>query len=284
MGGKVIVHDKDGVRWQGEPINVTFGRSEARAKISGFFSTLQAASFMVAEDRKSLDFYYTGSTEHLMGYKISDDEIAKYKPVFGDIDVQINKSQKDLLESLLVPGAVYGKYMVRGTTGHGQEISAVITDVNSDFPIQVDFQLVPEAGNVGWMFLHSAHWGDIQHKISGAFHKILLNAIGLDEWKFSITHGLRRRDGKEPLGYIDQLDISIRLFDGMFYQQTGSFIGLCALIRDHFDAKKQQAIYTKFKKSVAERYAPEDYITALQFLKNTINRWDPQKVLVLADE
>jgi len=134
---------------------------------------------------------FSGSSKYLM----EDPLIYQYKTSVGDIDIQIHESKRDKLQVLLEPGKVYGTYEVVGTKAHGNELSALMRTGTKIH--QFDFQFSAYPGTVHEMFLHSSPLEDLKLGISGVYHKLMINALGLDKYKFSITHGLRLREGNE---------------------------------------------------------------------------------------
>jgi len=216
---------------------------------------------------------YTGSSHDLMNNKISHSEFAKHKPMVGDVDVQVSKEHKDKLASHLTPGKRYGKYTVAASKKHGNEISAVMKHDNGEHH-QVDFQGVHNPGSESSRFLHSSNWEDTKSGIKGAHHKILLNAVGGDKHKFSITHGLRSRtDDKDP-GHQHPDHVSKKLFgDKADHSKIHSFKGVTHLIKNHTPKDQHQGIYNKFKSSV-ERDKRFDNKAALSHMRKHLGVHD----------
>lgn len=193
---------------------------------------------------------YSGSTSDLMNGKIPHAEFAKHKPMVGDVDVQVDPEHKEKLAGTLGTGKRFGKYTVVGTKKHGNEISAVMRHDNGEHH-QVDFQGVHQPGSEASQFLHSSNWADTKAGIKGAHHKILLNAVGGDKQKFSITHGLRSRTDESDSGVQHPTDVSKRLFGAKAdHEKIKSFQGVTELVKKHIPAEQHQAIYDKFKKGV----------------------------------
>jgi len=193
---------------------------------------------------------YSGSTHDLMDKHISHEEFAKHKPTVGDVDVQVSHDHKNKLESTLKTGSRHGKYTVAGTKKHGNEISAVMKHDNGEHH-QFDFQGVHHPGSESERFLHSSNWHDTKAGIKGAHHKILLNAVGGEHHKFSITHGLRSRTDDSDPGKTHPADVAHHLFGhNADHSQIHSFQGVTHLIKKHLPKEQHQAIYDKFKDSV----------------------------------
>lgn len=194
---------------------------------------------------------YTGSTADLMGHHVSNEDFAKHKPTVGDVDTQVSMEHKNKLESTLKAGRRFGKYTVVGTKKHGNEISAVMRHDNGEHH-QFDFQGVKHPGSESERFLHSSSWQDTKKGIKGAHHKILINAVGGDIHKFSITHGLRSRTDESDQGVSHPTEVAHALFGHKANpEHIHSFHGVVSLIKKHKTPEEHQAIYNKFKDSLS---------------------------------
>lgn len=259
-GGNIKVGAK-GSEVSAEPFSVTAkNRSERRADIHHALGSIHDAfhaehgEHLFGENQHLLHSgnAYTGSTNDLMGRHVGDKEFAHHKPVVGDIDTQVSKDHKDKLASTLKPGRKFGKYTVVGTKKHGNEISAVMRHENGEHH-QFDFQGVHHPGSESERFLHSSHWEDTKKGIKGAHHKILINAVGGDSHKFSITHGLRSRTDESDPGVSHPAEVTHALFGhGSDHSKIHSFQGVTDLIKKHKSKEEQHAIYNKFKDSVSK--------------------------------
>lgn len=223
---------------------------------------------------------YGGSTKDFMDrVNIPDKEFTKHKPSVGDIDVQVSHDHKNKLASVLIPGTRHGSYTVVGTKKHGNEISAVMRHDNGEHH-QFDFEGVDTDENGptrASQFLHSSNWEDTKKGIKGSHHKILLNAIGGDTHKFSITHGLRSRTDETDPGSKNPEEVSGRLFgDKADHSKVHSFGGIAELIRDHVPPERHQQIYDKFRDSVS-KMKDTDHGPALAHLRNTLGVKDVMK-------
>ncbi len=209
---------------------------------------------------------YSGSTHDLMDKNISHEEFAKHKPSVGDVDVQVSHDHKNKLESTLKPGSRHGKYTVVGTKKHGNEISAVMKHDNGEHH-QFDFQGVKHPGSESERFLHSSSWHDTKAGIKGAHHKILINAVGGDKHKFSITHGLRSRTDDSDAGKTHPTEVAHHMFGHKAdHTQIHSFQGVTSLVKKHIPKEQHQAIYDKFKSSVQSQKGT-DHEPALSHLR-----------------
>lgn len=195
---------------------------------------------------------FTGSSKDFMDKGHSHEEFAKYKPSVGDIDLQVHDDHKPKLDSVLKPETKFGKYTVKGIKKHGKEVSAVMKHKNGEYH-QFDFQGVDHPGSESNQFLHSSNWSDTKQGIKGMHHKILLNAIGGDSHKFSITHGLRSRIDNSDPGTNKPHEISKKLFGADVGEHIKSFTGLVHSIKTHIPKERHQQIYDKFKSSLSSK-------------------------------
>ena len=154
---------------------------------------------------------YSGSTKHLMDTRITDSEFCRHKDEIGDIDILVDSSHRKELEKLFEYGKRIGSYIVVGLKRHGLETSLLCRNSGGDIH-QFDLVYVDDAEIQQAEFLHSSDWEDIKEGIKGVHHKLLLNAAGGEHYKFSITHGLRRRDIEQEKGITSPQVIHYALF------------------------------------------------------------------------
>jgi hypothetical protein len=259
-GGNIKVGPK-GSETSAAPFPVSAAnRSERRADIHHALGSIHDAfhdehgEHLFGQNQQQLHSgnVFTGSSHALMGKGVSDSDFAKHKPTVGDVDVQVTHGHKAKLESTLKAGRRFGKYTVVGTKKHGNEISAVMKHDNGEHH-QFDFQGVHHPGSESERFLHSSHWEDTQAGIKGAHHKILINALGGDTHKFSITHGLRSRTDESDTGVSHPTEVSHALFGrNANHEDIHSFHGVTRLIKKHKTPEERQAVYNKFKDSVSK--------------------------------
>jgi hypothetical protein len=210
---------------------------------------------------------FTGSTADFMNKSISHKDFALHKPVVGDVDFQVAEHHKPHVEAALQPGNKFGKYTVAGVKKHGKEISAVMKHENGEHH-QFDFQYVDHPGSDENRFLHSSHWGDTKMGIKGLHHKILLNAVGGEDHKFSITHGLRSRHNDEDPGTKNPAEVSKKLFGKNVGEKIRSFTGVAQAIKDHIPTDRHQEILDKFEKSLPQRGV--NHAPAVAHLRHTL--------------
>lgn len=214
---------------------------------------------------------YAGSTHDLMGSHVSDQEFAKYKPSVGDIDVQIPHEHKDTLADHFQPGQKYGKFKIVGVKKHGNETSIGMRHADNGIIHQVDFQGVHNPGSEEDRFLHNSSWADTKAGMKGLHHKFLINAVGGQTHKFSITHGLRSRTDESDPGVKHPDAISSKLFGPKAdHSKIRSFLGTVDLIKKHIPKERHQEIYDKFKDSLKSK-KDTDHSAALTHMRKHLN-------------
>lgn len=161
-------------------------------KLSGDHVKLTGKPLWGDESRSQLldeGYAFNGSSEHLMNELVSDRELLKYKPVFGDIDVTIPHEYLCSLFEVLAANelhALNGRVTYIGQNKleqHGHQINALFqfSDEDVTFKFQVDFEgtdystgLPSEFGK----FAHSSAWDDIKLGLKGVGHKYwLINLV-----------------------------------------------------------------------------------------------------------
>lgn len=221
------------------------------------------------------DTWYSGSTAHLMNPLISDEDFCLVKPTIGDIDVLFPAEHKDTLIKYLEMSDYFGDHVILGTQKHGEEISCLLKN-SYQFrkPFQLDFVFVKNPHDPGEQFCHSSSWKDTRLGIKGVHHKLLLNALGLDEYKFSITHGLRSRNETDMFQTKNPSSILSKLFSYNTHSAFASanavysFIDLIYLLQ-HEDVEVQKAVSAKFIDSVS-KLKNVDSKLALKYLEELI--------------
>lgn len=131
---------------------------------------------------------FNGSSEHLFGNRLSDEEINEYKPTFGDIDLTVPKENFKTLFELL--DEITGKklnssvsYVDKKAGIGGEQINCLFTYSDGNNPqlyVQIDFESVDyESGspNEFAKFGHSSSWEDTKSSIKGVFHKYILRCL-----------------------------------------------------------------------------------------------------------
>jgi hypothetical protein len=233
--------------------------------------------------------HLSGSSAHLFSSDISWAELEKYKPVFGDIDVQIDRHKcENLLFSLSTISLPNASYL-----GAKQSGNTVVTLWNmhslNGLNLQIDFELVDfnDGAATSWCkMMYSSSWEDVKAGFKGVAHKFLLralNAVDLEDRdvemqrgdikrikssEYAISaRGLRRKLCRSADGaYWKELPSKGAVYDtdpcAIFrhyfrfpptqedLNKFSSFVGLCDLITHHFDVPTKKKIYNGFVHSL----------------------------------
>lgn len=136
-------------------------------------------------------FVFNGSTSYIMDQSLSDEEVVKFKPSAGDIDITVSLSIKEDLWRYL--DSIEGKEIIKGAryvgsnkpsiSSIGSQINAVIVvdfDNGVTAPAQVDFEFVPFSGGrpTEWAkFSHGSSFTDAKSNIKAVHHKFLIRSI-----------------------------------------------------------------------------------------------------------
>ena len=285
-GGNITFGKKGDVNApQAAPFPVTAKtRGHVRDEIHGALASIHnsfhkaTGEHLFGKDRQRLHdaSAFTGSSHDLMGHHVSHEEFANHKPMVGDVDAQVSKEHKDALATHLQAGQQHGNFTVVGVKKHGDETSVGLKHNDTGHIHQVDFEGVKHPGSESDRFLHSSNWSDTKAGIKGAHHKILINAVGGDKHKFSISHGLRSRTDDSDPGAQHPTDVSKRLFGPKAdHSNIHSFQGVTQLIKKHIPAEQHQAIYDKFKSSLAGK-KDMDHAPALNHLQKHLGVKDSE--------
>lgn len=133
----------------------------------------------VDESHLVTGFIFNGSTSFIMDPTLSDEEVMKYKPSAGDIDITVPEELKEDLWKYL--DSIEGKDIIKGATYMGSNrptLSSVTDQINSvimvDFSngtrayAQVDFELLPFENDkpTEWSkFSHGSSFDDAKGEI-----------------------------------------------------------------------------------------------------------------------
>lgn len=199
MGGNVIaVNKRTNVETSAERVNLQqIGRQEfikASIDLFKFINKDFEKKFkkpLWADESILLDgTVFNGSTSYIMNQNLSDEEVLKYKPTAGDIDIMVPAEVKEDLWNLL--DYYEGKEIVNGVKYAGSNkptVSSIGSQINSVFvvdfgdlqvPIQVDFEFVTFDGPLptAWSrFSHSSSFLDAKQGIKAVHHKFLIRAL-----------------------------------------------------------------------------------------------------------
>lgn len=242
--------------YQAVPIPLTYmGLNDLRADIIMFMFEL-GRKLQLFDPIINLDCF-TGSSYHLMSGQVDDHELCEVKQTLGDIDIQVPYGKKYQLEQFIVENQRIGMFTFKGTMKHGNEMSVLCKYANTADIHQIDFQFVDDPGSINQQFLHSAAWEDIKLGFKGAHHKLLLNAIGLDQYKFSIVNGLSSRSESGPATTHPNAVCTTLFGTKSHYanntNKIGSFVGTCELMKTYTDPKLHDDIFEKFCRDSNER-------------------------------
>lgn len=136
-------------------------------------------------------FAFNGSTSFIMDPSLSDEEVMKYKPSAGDIDITVPEELKEDLWKYL--DGMEGKEIIPGATYMGSNkptISSIGEQINSVIMVefsngqrayaQVDFEFLEFEGNAPteWAkFSHSSSFTDAKAGVKAVHHKHLIRAL-----------------------------------------------------------------------------------------------------------
>jgi len=136
-------------------------------------------------------FAFNGSTSFIMDPEFSDEEILKYKPSAGDLDIAVPEELKEdlwrYLDSLegkeIIPGARYMGSNKDTISAIGEQINSVIMvefDNGAKAYAQVDFEFLPfenDKPNEWAKFSHSSSFSDTQSGVKACHHKFVIRAL-----------------------------------------------------------------------------------------------------------
>lgn len=199
--------------------NISYVQNEIHGLMTGIHNEFQKdhgeelfgknAEGLGKPGKKNKNTIYSGSTAHLTGASGVDPEsfvqakaeshgVAKV----GDLDTAINPAHgdklKQTLERLAQQNTRVGNYTVVGHAAKGNEIHALVRHDNGKMH-QVDFNKTVGLGsepNEDSLFPTSHSQQDLENGYKGVVHKLMLNAAGMDRYKFSL-YGLGDRSAPE---------------------------------------------------------------------------------------
>lgn len=229
---------------------------------------------------------YVGSTRQFMDNSIGHDEFHRHKKEVGDFDMLVPSEHKDALYDHAKEGSKFGKFTVVGRKRHGTETSLLMRHEDTGHIHQMDFVASKyEHGEPteGERFAKSSDWEDTKKGIKGAHHKILLNSVGLNRYKFSVANGLTSRTDESEKSTKEPHEVAHRLFGNEAdVDKIHSFHGVSDLIKRHVPKQQHQEIYDKFKNSLKSVKA--DHTSALDHLRKTLGVKDTVSEQVSPEE
>lgn len=192
----------------------------------------------------STEFWYCGSSEHLVDTQISDEELIKYKPTFGDIDLLVDLDSKGKVEAIL-------KEKPEGLLGWkrtgGQIVTLWDTDIGN---LQIDLcftEFVMGYPSEWGLYSRSSSWDDMKLGIRGVYHKMFLRAltslsvqpVGEDgklsnTLAFSVQRGIREKYVLNENGYPETL---LKPSDSTYYTDLNDILMLLYGVVSHCDSQ-----------------------------------------------
>ena len=160
-------------------------------KMNADFYSKYKKKIWVDESHLISGFAFNGSTSFIMDPTLSDEEVIKYKPSAGDLDIVVNENLKEelwhYLDSIedeeIIPGAKYmGSNRPTLSSVTDQINSVIIVDFENGVRAfcQVDFELLPYEDNkpTEWAkFSHSSSFSDVQNGVKSVMHKYIIRAL-----------------------------------------------------------------------------------------------------------
>ncbi len=203
MGGNVTGVTKSGKETRAAKIPLKeIGRKVFVNKITEFLKFLNKdfkkkfkTELWKDESQIANGFIFNGSTSFIMNQNYSDEEVIRYKPSAGDLDVAVPEYTKENLWHLLdsydekeiVPGITYmgsNKPTVSSVGGQINCIFVIEFEINGQkekCPCQLDWEFLPftETGiPTEWAkFSHSSSFDDCRTGVKAVHHKYLLRAL-----------------------------------------------------------------------------------------------------------
>lgn len=159
--------------------------------------------------------YFSGSSTHLFNAAIPDDEFIFYKPVVGDIDVQLDLKLKDMIKVFfifMVPNHRVDNMIYIGHKCSSNQIITIWKHIPTKINIQIDFELVDFDNNkpTEWsQFSHSSSWDDLSMGIKGVFQKYIFRSLQHRKAK-DILILPKTSKGKEKIIHSGELAFSLK--------------------------------------------------------------------------
>lgn len=200
MGGNVCaVNKKTGEQTQAQKIQIKeIGRKQFMDKFVEIFKVMNKQfkskykkPIWADESLLVNGFAFNGSTSFIMDPCLTDEEVVKYKPSAGDLDITVPEELKEDLWTYL--DSLEGKEIIKGATYMGSNkptISSIGEQINSvimvDFEndtrayAQVDFEFLPFENDkpTEWSkFSHSSSFADAKAGVKAVHHKYLIRAL-----------------------------------------------------------------------------------------------------------
>lgn len=198
MGGNTTIKTKGGVNISAERIPLKeIGRDNFVKKFQKFLIKLNKEfykenKFYIWEDEKEImnGGIFNGSTSFIMNPNYSSDEIVKYKPSAGDLDIAVPKEiAKDIYNFLekhegdeFVPGIRYVGNNANNENALGNTIICIVNAKFGDISVQAQMDLelsdMKSGRQTDWSKLaHSSAFEDAKAGIKGVSSKYFLRGL-----------------------------------------------------------------------------------------------------------
>jgi hypothetical protein len=204
---------------------------------------------------------FSGSTTHLFDETIPLEDLLKYKPIFGDLDLKYpNEYSQELLDILNKnTGKDLGgdiTIMEVYTNPGLKEQSHALVKID-DLYLQFDFENLKDFENRATNMNFSSNWEDVKAGFKGKYHKYLLGCIdrayplpgGGHEFSWSLNYGLRSKLDKTKM-YKTPSEIFKALFKHTpkagEEEKIRTVLGLVELINKYFNKEQKQRIVQAF--------------------------------------
>lgn len=204
---------------------------------------------------------FSGSTTHLLDKTIPLEDLLKYKPIFGDLDLKY--PEKYIQELLDVLNKYTGKPLGDGITimevyaSPGLKEQKHILVKVDDLYLQFDFESLKDFEGRKTSINFSSDWEDIKAGFKGKYHKYLLGCIdrafplpdGGHEYSWSLQYGLRSKIDKTKT-FTTPKEIFQALFKrtpkGGKEEKIRTALGLVELSNKYFDEDQKKRILQAF--------------------------------------
>lgn len=203
MGGNVTGITKSGKETRAQKIPLkSIGRKVFVDKISALLKFINKdfekefkSKLWKDETQIANGFIFNGSTSFIMNQDYDDEEIVRYKPSAGDLDIAVPEFLKENLwryldkndEKEIVPGVTYMGSNKPTIDSIGSQINCVFLiefEIDGHIekcPCQIDWEFLPftETGiPTQWAkFSHSSSFDDCKAGVKAVHHKYLLRAL-----------------------------------------------------------------------------------------------------------
>lgn len=195
MGGNLTLFKDTENEIQSEKVDLKLvGRQKLIKFSNSLFKELNKKFFSLHkeylwDDKIEFKELFNGSSSFVLSNDYNDEEILKYKPTMGDIDIAIpeqfgtklNMLLKTLEGKQVAPGVIYLGNNRDVLGKEGTQINSIFRFTDPvDYLVQVDFELLPFENNqpTEWSkFSHSSSFEDTKANIKAVFHKYLIRAL-----------------------------------------------------------------------------------------------------------